>query len=77
MLHCNGNCILAKKLKQEQKKDQQLPERKSTGKAEVISSRSFFTSHLPGPFISSVKYVALSDTATVDISFAIFHPPCR
>src|SRR6185295_3765369 len=38
MLHCNGKCVLAKKLRQEEKKDQQNPERKLENRVEVFCS---------------------------------------
>lgn len=44
-MHCNGRCQMMKKLKQEDKKDQQNPDRKSDNKDEVVvSSKSFFPS---------------------------------
>jgi hypothetical protein len=33
VMHCNGKCQMMKKLQQEEKKDSQLPERKSTNDA--------------------------------------------
>jgi hypothetical protein len=42
-LHCNGKCQMMKKLKQEEKKDEQNPERKAENKNEVVlSSKSFY-----------------------------------
>src|ERR1043165_5604310 len=46
-MHCNGKCQMMKKLKEEEKKDQQNPERKAENKNEVTSSQSYFaTIHL-------------------------------
>jgi hypothetical protein len=75
-LHCNGKCQLMKKLKEEEKKDQQNPTRKSENKHEVVCSQpviastsffdvlvlSSFPSHA-GPFIPAGS------------SADIFHPP--
>ncbi len=42
-MHCNGKCQMMKKLRQEEKKDEQNPERKAENKNDlVLFSRSFF-----------------------------------
>jgi len=42
-MHCNGKCQMMKKLKQEEQKDQQNPDRKAEHKNEILlSSKSFF-----------------------------------
>ncbi|MFY8004320.1 MAG: hypothetical protein ACOVNR_05730, partial [Chitinophagaceae bacterium] len=42
-MHCNGKCQMMKKLQQEEKKDQENPERKSENKSEIaLSIKSFF-----------------------------------
>lgn len=76
MLHCDGKCILSKKLKQEQNKDQQLPERKMQGKEEVVSSRSFFTTSIPQLIPGIITYHFASDGHAIDRAADIFHPPC-
>lgn len=76
MLHCDGKCVLAKKLKQEENKDQQNPERKMENKNEVLSSKSFFTVPLFVSIKLNKKYFEFSDTRVFDISPLIFHPPC-
>jgi hypothetical protein len=76
MLHCNGKCLLAKKIKQEENKDQQNPERKLENKNEIISSQSFFVTVL---YISSqekYKISVLSESRVTDYSCDIFRPPC-
>jgi hypothetical protein len=40
-MHCNGRCQMMKKLRQEENKDKQNPERRSSYD-EVLSSKSFF-----------------------------------
>jgi hypothetical protein len=42
IMHCKGKCQMMKKLKEEEKKEQQVPERMAV-KNEVVSSKSFFT----------------------------------
>jgi len=74
VLHCNGKCQLAKKLKQEERKDQQNPQRKLENKNEII-----FYSNLPGSpsFLPMAKehYFSYSEKHTIDFSFPVFHPP--
>jgi hypothetical protein len=74
MLHCNGRCFLAKKLRQE-KKDQQNSERKQQEKSQVISSRSYFTTALYTILSTHSDYPARPCNKTADRSFAVFHPP--
>ncbi len=74
-LHCNGKCQLMKKLKQQEKKDAQDPERRSNGKENVLSSKSFFVS------LSFIKNISSPDHFDHCLSFPtdrandIFHPP--
>lgn len=75
-LHCNGKCQLMKKIKQQEKKEQQQdPLRKISYKNIVISSRSFFATILVMGFNSKITYSLLNITNTVDRSSGIFHPP--
>jgi len=76
MLHCNGQCILAKKLKQQEKKEQQAPELKLKNIDLVISSRSFFSASLSAPAYSYPGYSLFQVAEPTDRSFSIFHPPC-
>ena len=74
MLHCNGHCILAKKLRQEEKKDQQNPERKWENRAEVFCW-SRIAIDIPGYSVSQTIYSDYLDGDLTDLSFSIFHPP--
>jgi hypothetical protein len=75
-MHCHGKCQMLKKLRAEEKKDQQNAERKPGYKNEVISSRSFFATyvhyrsggndHLGGYYIPCLPVIEPAD---------IFHPP--
>ncbi len=76
MLHCNGKCQLAIKMKQEEKKNEQNPERKLENKNEVISSRSFFAYDIIISARTYPDHIVSSDKNTMDISYSIFHPPC-
>ena len=75
MLHCNGKCQLAKKLKQQEKKDQQNPERKLENKNEIFSTRSFFNIDLTISQSYLAIYSNLAERNPIDRSFSIFHPP--
>lgn len=77
-MHCNGKCQMMKKLKQEEKKDQENPERKSENKNEVLlSSKSFFASLiLPALQVKPIKkYHEIFNAISTDRSLDIFHPP--
>lgn len=74
-LHCNGRCQMMKKLKQEEKKDAQNPERRNNGSDEVLSSKSHFASVHSITIISSVQYFDQQPSFTIDRAHDIFHPP--
>ena len=76
MLHCNGKCQMMKKLREEEKKNQQNPERRAENKNEVLSSRSFFTSlPLGKPAVSDIVYSYLHISIPKEPYTDIFHPP--
>ncbi|MES2006256.1 MAG: hypothetical protein V4450_17185 [Bacteroidota bacterium] len=74
-LHCNGKCQMMKKLKQEEKKDAQNPERGSNGRDQVLSSKSHFAS------VQFIKMISANFYPTYISPFFstrprdIFHPP--
>lgn len=76
-LHCNGKCQMKKQLAEEDKKDQDNPERKNDGKNEItLSSKSFFAT--VNVFTASVKHsyiTPLSIGHSVGRTLEIFHPP--
>jgi len=77
-MHCNGKCQMMKKLQQEEKKDQENPERKAENKNEItLSSRSFFAD-VPlyiAQLTSIEKISSHSNGEIIDRCFDIFHPP--
>ncbi|HVT84014.1 MAG TPA: hypothetical protein VHD35_02370 [Chitinophagaceae bacterium] len=75
MLHCDGKCVLAKRLKQEEHRDQQNPELKLSSKNEVLSSKSFFLHPFAAESMHNKDYCVFSDNRTFDSSPSIFHPP--
>ena len=76
ILKCNGNCVLMKKMKQEEKKEQDAPPVKLEIASIVLSSRSFFATAEAPVFISRIRYsIAGNSGKPVDRAAAIFHPP--
>jgi len=75
-LHCNGKCQAMKKLREEERKEQQNNERGSEYKVQqVLSSRSFFYP-LIIPVRCSVKVMAHTNSVLPEDPYsAIFHPP--
>lgn len=76
-LNCKGNCVLMKKMKQEQKQEQNAP---SPLKLEitsiVLSSRSFFaTMEIPGLSSKFPYSIAANSGKPIDRAADIFHPP--
>ena len=73
-LHCNGQCQLMKKLKQEEKKDQTNPNRKQENNNEVYPFRSFVDYVFIAPVLGKVtNFEACSKP--IDRTNSIFHPP--
>ena len=76
-LNCNGNCVLMKKLKQQEKQEQNSPVTiKLDLSTVVISSRSFFTVSLAN-FSKDIPrtFVAVSDGKEIRMPRSVFHPP--
>lgn len=75
-MRCCGRCQLSKRLKQEDNKDSQDPNRKMEKGNEVISSKSFFASYqfhnTPG---DHAYFPIFQAGKSVDRSLAVFHPP--
>lgn len=76
-LHCNGNCVLMKKLRQKEKEDQKEPAQlKLEVSSVVISCRSFFSEATINFIPSVVRHNRPFNTGTpVDRSFSFFQPP--
>ena len=74
-MHCNGKCQVMKKLREEERKEQQGNEQKAESKAPVLSSRSSFCSIQPVQFVTFIKYHHEKKYPLTDISYSFFHPP--
>ncbi len=75
MMHCNGRCQMMKKLKQEENKDKQNPERRSDSKDEVLyfsKSQIIFQYNFASILM---KYPSFNNSIIKDISFDFFQPP--
>ena len=75
-MNCNGRCLLMKKLKQEEKHDQQNPNRKLNNSEEVIFTPSN-VAHVTFDVLLFDKSFSVSSTALLLAGFnsRIFHPP--
>lgn len=78
LLKCNGKCQMIKALKEEDKKDQQYPDRRGENKNEIVlSDKSFFTTSIP---LSSTTiphmYLLSHEGKVAKMSKEIFRPPC-
>ncbi len=77
MLHCNGKCQAMKKMQEQEKKDQDMPDTRSDGKFEVLSSKSFFPSI--DPLLITISEIKLSsplcEGAVSGYNADFFQPP--
>ena len=74
-LHCNGRCQLLKKMKQEEKKDAQSPERRVNGKEQVLSSKSFFAKLQVIRFYQRTLFPDKQTPLMTGCLSPVFHPP--
>ncbi len=77
-LLCNGKCQMMKKLQQEEKKDQENPDRKNDNKYELpLSSKSFFAciDKTNYSVFSNSKFSLFTNNYAYNFTFSIYHPP--
>jgi hypothetical protein len=76
-LNCKGNCVLMKKLKQQEKEEQNAPAVLKTELPSIIvSSKSFFlTIDNPASVVLRSYLPRVSSGKPVDRTFSVFHPP--
>ncbi|TWI82486.1 hypothetical protein LX66_5059 [Chitinophaga japonensis] len=74
-LHCNGRCHMMKKIKQEEKKDQDNPERKAENKFEIITAAFQPASITPFRTVSNMEYPVFQESICTDFTASFFHPP--
>jgi hypothetical protein len=75
LMHCNGNCYLSKKLKEQEKQDQQTP----VSKNERFDIIPFFVSkpiNIESTFFEIKPFFFIkNDNSICSIPRSIFHPP--
>lgn len=74
-LHCDGHCLLAKKLQQAEKKEQHNPDLKGENKQEVVSSKSFYPVIATATIEPVTPHYAFNKGKPVDFAEDFFHPP--
>ena len=78
-MRCNGKCQMMKKLQQEEKKDQENPDRKADNKNEIVLSSKSFAPTLPKfssiEIITKPQYPNIANSYTYNSTNSIFHPP--
>ncbi|RZS72247.1 hypothetical protein EV199_4163 [Pseudobacter ginsenosidimutans] len=75
MLHCDGHCLLAKKLQQAEKKEQRNPDLKGENKQEVVSSKSFYPVIATTTIEPVTPHNSFNKGKPVDFAEDFFHPP--
>lgn len=75
-LHCNGKCQAMKKMREEERKEQQANERAGEYKVQqVLSSRSFFCLLVIPPRASEKLFPHAAPDLPGNRVVAVFHPP--
>jgi hypothetical protein len=74
-MKCEGKCYLCKRLKNEEKKDQDNPERRAENKFESIPFQSEFALSHPVPRIITTHYPSFEESANNAFTPSFFHPP--
>lgn len=77
ILKCNGKCQMMKALKEEDKKDQQYPDRRGDNKNEIVLScqTCFYNVISPEALANNHNYLQINDRRIVKRQKGIFHPP--
>jgi hypothetical protein len=75
-MHCNGKCQMMQKLQQEEKQQQDNPERKAENKTEIIANKSF-DSQLPllSSTVVDTDFLSYAENCPRSFQMGIFHPP--
>jgi hypothetical protein len=75
-MHCNGNCQVMKKIREEEKKEQEHTERKFENKETVLFSKSFYATIIGrSSIIISTAYYIKDDVRQLQMPRSCFHPP--
>lgn len=75
-MHCNGKCQMTKKLKEEDNREKQNPERRVQNQNDFfISNRPAFALAIPQFNIGKKNYPIMVGKVTIDRPHTIFRPP--
>jgi hypothetical protein len=74
-MKCAGKCCLLKKLKQENKDDQQGPERRSESGFELIFQQQDNYIYHPLPLVARVEYMNFQEPVCNRFATGVFRPP--
>lgn len=74
-MHCNGKCQMMKKLKQEENKDSQNPDRKNEVKTDLLFFDQIKTQFNYQRILNKRQFPIVQYKLTQDISVDFFHPP--
>ena len=74
-MHCNGKCQMMKKLKQQEKKDQDTPQNKIANNFEYTSNQGHSIVIDPGYTIALLKYPNYEAGIRTSFLPSFFHPP--
>jgi len=74
-LHCNGKCILAKKLREAEKNNQQNQDKNIDQTLQLFYSSSFIDDPINNFLAVNRKYALYSDSLIEGFILPTFHPP--
>ena len=74
-MHCNGQCVFMKKLKQEEKKDQENPDRRADYRFEAVADNFQAFSFTSIEEASIIPMIKESERIISPLDFPPFHPP--
>jgi hypothetical protein len=74
-MKCEGKCYLCKRLKNEESKDKENPERRAENKFESISFQWGFALTHPVPKLITLRYLSFQESVYNSFALSFFHPP--
>ncbi len=75
-MHCNGKCVMMKKLKEAEQQEQQAPERKFQNQSEFYSQPSAISLiDADVTVIVNYNFTLLRTAVAEGFNRAVFHPP--
>ncbi len=74
-MHCNGKCQMRKQIGNDEKKDQQMPERKDSKNELVLACHSYYSSNTLPVINSTLLYPSLFIGKEVKMPRFLLRPP--